>query len=80
MNKKLWFRTDFLDESIDYKTNKLQQSNFTLSVERSSEDKIGKAQELYLWQILEGDSSVDKGFTKGLITLMNEYMDFKKWT
>ena len=46
---KFWFRTDFIDESIDYKCNNLQESNYTRSGDNSNEYKIGKAQELYLW-------------------------------
>ena len=35
---------------------------------------------MYVWQILEGDTSVHPTFNKGLIKICEEYMEVNKWS
>lgn len=67
----------------DYTKNKLAETDFVRSKteEDNESDRLNHQeviQELYIWQVLEGDSSV--GFPKGLICLFKEYMEIKNWS
>ena len=72
---KFWWRTDMFDDGHDYTQSELQASDFLFS--SASNKSAMKIQELYLWQILEGDATV--GLSKGLVSLFREIMELKNW-
>lgn len=83
LEQKYWFRVDLFDqnEGSDYKTNNLEASHFLKSNTTKTQDpKKRVIKECYIWQILEGDASLHPTFTKGLISLCQEYMEIKKWS
>ena len=78
LNEKFWFRVDLFDHG-DFEKNILQETGFTRSREsKKSGERVCK--QLYLWQILEGDVNEHPSFKKGLVHLIQLYMQVKGWT
>ena len=85
LQTKFWWKIPACPDPQATRIASLQESQFTRSSQPQSQqhssseseeqeqtEDASRYQELYIWQILNGDESI--GYSKGLISLCEEYM------
>ena len=90
LTTKFWWKMPIGPDAQTLKEHhvNLKESSFVKSTEAEAEVEIlteeerktreqAQYQELFIWQILNGDESI--GFTKGLFPLCQQYMALKRW-
>lgn len=83
LEQKFWFRVDLFDQNAESElfTNTLEATHFLKSnTTKQTDPKARVIKECYIWQVLEGDTSLHPTFNRGLIYLCNKYMEVKKWS
>ena len=87
LNTKFWWKMPTEDKANRNTEAPLRETNFLrsnteepaqgLDPEEEKARDEARYQELFIWQILNGDESI--GFSKGLLQLCQEYMVLKEW-